>query len=75
MDSGAWWVTVQGVGHKKSDTTERLSTACKSPWTAAYQAPPPMGFPRQEYLEWVAISSSRDLLDPEIEPASPALPG
>ena len=22
MDSGVWWVTVQGVGHKKSDTTE-----------------------------------------------------
>ena len=26
MDSGTWWATVHG-GHKKSDTTERLSTA------------------------------------------------
>ena len=46
-----------------------------TPWTVACQAPLSMGFLRQEYLEWVAISSSRDLLDPEIEPASPALPG
>ena len=82
-----------------------------TPWTAAYQAPPSMGFSRQEYwsglplpslcmhakslqscltlfdpmdcsppgcsghrilqdriLEWVAMPSSRDLPDPEIEP-------
>ena len=37
MDSGAWWVTVQGVGHKKSDTTERLSTACKSMETPSFK--------------------------------------
>ena len=28
------------------------------PWTAAYQAPPSMGFSRQEYLEWGAIAFS-----------------
>ena len=27
-----------------------------TPWTVACQAPPSMGFPRQEILEWVAIS-------------------
>ena len=30
-----------------------------TPWTAACQAPLSLGFPNQEYLEWVAISSSR----------------
>ena len=53
-----------------------------TPWTVAYQAPPSMGFSRQEYLEIVpgkastkkvVISFSRDLPDPGIEPRSPAL--
>ena len=30
-----------------------------TPWNVAHQAPLSMGFPRQEILEWVAISSSR----------------
>ena len=30
-----------------------------TPWTGAHQAPLSMGFPRQETLEWVAISCSR----------------
>ena len=29
-----------------------------TPWTAAYQAPPSMGFSRQEYWEWGAIAFS-----------------
>ena len=28
-----------------------------TPWTAAYQAPPPMGFPRQEYWSGVPLPS------------------
>ena len=34
-----------------------------TPWTAAYQAPPSMGFSRQEYWSWVSLPSpntSRD---------------
>ena len=27
-----------------------------TPWTAAYQAPPSMGFSRQEYWSWGAIA-------------------
>ena len=30
-----------------------------TPWILVHQAPPSMGLPRQESLEWVAISSSR----------------
>ena len=29
-----------------------------TPWTAAYQALPSMGFSRQEYWEWGAIAFS-----------------
>ena len=28
-----------------------------TPWTAAYQAPPPMGFPRQEYWSGTPLPS------------------
>ena len=30
-----------------------------TPWTAAYQAPPPMGFPRQEYRSGMPLPSCR----------------
>ena len=43
-----------------------------TPWTVAYQAPPPMGFSRQEYWSGLPFSSPGDLSDPGIEPGSPA---
>ena len=48
---------------------------CGTLWTAACQAPLSIGFSRQEYWSWVAISFSGDLLHPGTEPASPALVG
>ena len=44
-----------------------------TPWTVAYQAPPSMGFSRQEYWSALPFPSPGDLLDPGIEPRSPAL--
>ena len=44
-------------------------------WTAAHQAPLPMGFPRQEYWSGLPFPSPGDLPDPGIEPMSPALAG
>ena len=57
-----------------------------TPWTVAYEALLSMEIPvfflvtcgfggivQARILEWVAISSSRDLLNPGIEPRSPAL--
>ena len=41
----------------------------------ACQAPLSMGFPRQEYWNGVPFPSPGDLLNPGIEPASPAFPG
>ena len=43
-----------------------------TPWTVAYQAPPSMGFSRQEYWSRLPFPSPGDLPDPGIEPWSPA---
>ena len=43
------------------------------PWTVAYQAPPSMGFPRQEYWSGLPFPSPEYLPNPGIEPRSPAM--
>ena len=42
-------------------------------WTVAHQAPPSMGFSRQEYWSGLPIPSPGGLPDPGIKPVSPAL--
>ena len=42
-------------------------------WTVAYQAPPSMGFSRQEYWSGLPFPSPRDLSDPGVEPGFLAL--
>ena len=44
-----------------------------TPWTVACQAPPSMGFSRQECWSGLPFPSPGDLPDPGIEPGSPAL--
>ena len=44
-----------------------------TPWTVAYQAPPSMGFSRQECWSGLPFPSPRDLPNPGIEPGSPTL--
>ena len=49
-----------------------------APWTVALQAPPSMGFSRQEYWSGLPFLPPGDLPDPGIEPmslASPTLAG
>ena len=43
------------------------------PWTVVYQASLSMGFSRQEYWSGLPFPSPGDLLDPGIDPRSPAL--
>ena len=43
-----------------------------TPWTVAYQAPPSVGFSRQEYWSGLPFPSPGDLPDPGIEPWCPA---
>ena len=42
-----------------------------TPWTGAYQAPPSMGFSRQEYWSGLSFPSPGDLPGPGIKPKSP----
>ena len=44
-----------------------------TPWTVAYQAPPSMGFSRQEHCNGLPFPSPGDIPDPGTEPWSPAL--
>ena len=44
-----------------------------TPWTVAHQAPPSLGFSRQEYWSGLPFPSPRDLPDPAIKPRSPEL--
>ena len=46
-----------------------------TPWAVACQAPPSMGFSREEYWSGLPFPSPGDLPDPEIEPTPPALAG
>ena len=43
------------------------------PWTVAYQAPPSLGFSRQEYWSGLPFPSPGDLPNPGIKPGSPVL--
>ena len=44
-----------------------------TPCTVAHQAPPSIGFSRQEYWSGLPFPSPGDLPDPGISPGSPAL--
>ena len=44
-----------------------------TPWTVAYQAPPSMGFSRQECWSGLSFPSPGDLPYPGTKPGSPAL--
>ena len=44
-----------------------------TPWTVVHKAPLSMGFSRQEYWSGLPFSPPGDLLNPGIEPTSPAL--
>ena len=45
----------------------------ETPWTVASQAPPSLGFSRQEYWSGLPFPSPGDLPNPGIKPVSPVL--
>ena len=65
----------EGKGKWKERKGKSLSRVqlFATPWTAASQAPPSMGFPRQEDWSGPPFPSPGDLPDSGIEPRSPAL--
>ena len=56
-NTGKWKVKVKSLSRVRLFAT---------PWTAAYQAPPPMGFSRQEYWSGVPLPSLNKSLDESI---------
>ena len=57
----------------ESESEVAQSCLFATPWTVVYQAPPSMGFSRQECWSGLTFPSPGDLPDPGIEPRSPAL--
>ena len=55
----------------KSGSVSHLVRLFGTPWTAC-QAPPSMGFPRQEYWSGLPFPSPEDLPNPGNEPESPS---
>ena len=51
----------------------KLCPTLVTSWTVAHQAPPSMGFSKQEYWSGLPFPSPGDLPDPGIKPRSPAL--
>ena len=64
MNSEKWKVKVKSLSRVQLFET---------PWTVARQAPLSMGFSRQEYWSGLPFPFPGDLLNPVIEPGSPAL--
>ena len=67
VDRGAWRATVHGVA--KSWTLSSVQSLSRvrllaTPWTAAYQASPSMGFSRQEYWSGVPLPSPNQYFSP-----------
>ena len=60
---------------KETASTQSLSCVplFGTPWTITHQAPPSMGFPRQEHWSGLPCPSPGELPIPAIEPRSPAL--
>ena len=60
---------LEGSGGLVAQSCPTLAT----PLTVAYQAPPSMGFPRQEYWSELPFPSPGNFPNPGIKPGSPAL--
>ena len=60
-------------GESESEVAELCPTLCDPMGSSLYQAPPSMGFSRQEYWSGLPFPSPGNLPDPGIEPRSPAL--
>ena len=68
------WNTVgECVLNESESEVAQLCRLLATPWTAASQAAPSMGFSRQEYWSGLPFSSPGDLPDSGTEPGSPAL--
>ena len=63
----------KSVGKKESEVAQSCPTLCDLMGSCLHQAPPSMGFSRQEYWSGLPFPSPGNLPDPGIEPRSLAL--
>ena len=63
-------VTCQKVKVKSLSRVRLFAT----PWTVAHQAPPSMGFSRQEYWSGLLFPTPRGVPNPGTEPTTPRYP-
>ena len=66
------WAKIPCLGQSESEVAQSCPTLC-DPMDVAYQAPPSMGFSRQECWSGLPFPSPGYLPDPGIKPGSPAL--
>ena len=71
--SGRDGVEDSSVNSKKESEIAQSCPALCDPWAVAYQAPPSMGFSRQEYWSGLPFPSPGDLPDPVIKLGSATL--
>ena len=57
----------------ESEVAQSCSTLCKPMDSSLHQAPPSMGFSRQEYWSGLPFPSPENLSNPGMKPGSPAL--
>ena len=67
-----WYSIIAAWTDYESEVAQSCPTLC-DPWTVAHQAPPSMGFCKQEYWSGFPFLSPGDLPDPGIKPESPTL--
>ena len=66
-------ILLRHLGKKSESEVAQSVRLFATPWTAARQAPPSMGFSSQEYWSGLPLPSPGDLPDLGIQPRSPAL--
>ena len=64
--------SLESESESESEVAQLCPTLC-DPWTVAHQAPPSMGFSRQEYWSGLPFPSPGNLPNPGIGPRSPTL--
>ena len=70
LDKKSYLETTVTKVKSESEVVQSCPTLC-DPWTVTHQAPPSMGFSRQEYWSGLPFPSPEDLPGPGIEPGSP----
>ena len=72
---GKRWISSNICSSEERKKVKLLSRVklFETPWTVAHQAPPSMGFSRQEYWSGLPFPSPGHLPDPGIKPRYPAL--